>query len=213
MDEFALFMKFKEMMGQSSNTSLTAPTASTPVATTSNENPPKSSKSSLKITKLAKVNAATAVVSQKTDSPIANKTRNKKKTSKCASNVQIKHLENEPTHALVLWEIDQKHTVVPINYIKKHCNGALIEENKKYKVTWKPSVDPLDATVLSLGTSSSCNKVFELMKVASAPISNTHKPGPSKTIDHVEIRLENEEINLYKVNILFINPFYLIITV
>jgi hypothetical protein len=198
MDEFALFLKFKEMIGQSSNSSLTVPTVSTPVATTSNVNPTKS-KSSIKITKLSKENAA-AAASQMTDSPIATKTRNKTTSTKRPSTDQIKQHENEPTHALVQWAIDKKHTVVPINYIKKHCNGALIEENKNYKVTWKQSAEPLDATVLSLGTSSSCNKVFEMMKAASASISIAPKPSTSKSTDIVEIRLENEEINLYKVS-------------
>ena len=187
-EDFALFLKFKQFVSQSPATKSNSTSAATKNATST--------------LRTANEQSAEACSSSTTSNTRAKKSnRASSGTSKSSSTfTQFTDNEIEPTHALVLWEVDNRYSVVPINsHIKKHNAGERIEEQKSYKVTWKSST--LDATVISLGTQASCNTVFEMMKKNET--QSRPKPKTKPSIESSDNSLRNEEINIYKVMYLF----------
>ncbi len=89
----------------------------------------------------------------------SNASKQKSAASNPRTSASCVDLEAEPTHALVLWQEDNKMTIVPVGHVINKTKRPLCEESD-YLTKW--SNKQLLAKIISLGSHADCKRIQDI---------------------------------------------------
>jgi hypothetical protein len=106
-------------------------------------------------------------------------------------------LDADPTHALVLWEQDNKMTIVPVSHVMNKTNKPLSEESD-YLTKW--NTKHLLAKIITLGSHVDCKRILDIKQANFEPVKKSVKQTVvEQTID--ETLINSDENAILKLNL------------